>query len=94
MKKLYPKCLKKDGEFANTTRGYLLPCCWADSPDLFEGGFKDLVKEKFKLSEVASIKEIIESEEWLSFYQNLRNETAPKECYKFCGKDEKFYNLK
>ena len=94
MKKLYPKCLKKDGEFGNTTRGYLLPCCYLDVTDLFEGEFKDLVKEKFKLSEVASIEEIIESEEWLSFYQNLRDGIAPDRCYEACGKDGNLFGVK
>lgn len=95
MKTLYPKCLDEDREFGNSSRGgYLLPCCWTDIPNLFESDFKDLVKNKFKISEVNSIEEIIESEEWVSFYNNLKNNIAPEYCYQICGKKRKMFGIK
>lgn len=85
MKKIYPKCLEKDAEYGNTARGFILPCCWLDTPDLFDGDAAFLVKEKFKLDNVDSVDEILESDEWTQFYSDLRNDIGPKQCHSTCG---------
>tara|TARA_B100000131_G_scaffold115360_1_gene112320 strand:- start:184 stop:465 length:282 start_codon:yes stop_codon:yes gene_type:complete len=88
MKKIYPKCLSENNEFGHTARGYILPCCWADRPDLFQSDMKDLVKEKFKLSNIEKIEDIIESKEWTNFYTNLKNNKGYSICYIYCSKNK------
>lgn len=94
--KIYPKCLEEDAEFGNTSKGYILPCCWWDQPFIFDDDspIKDLLKEKFKLSEVNSVQEIVESEEWQTFYDGLKNGKAPDLCYSICGRPGKRYGVK
>lgn len=94
MKTLYPKCLEDNGEFGNTSTGYLLPCCWWDQPNLFESDIKELLKDKFKLSNVNSVDDIVNSDEWSSFYDNLRNNIGPDHCFNMCGKAGKNYEIK
>lgn len=88
MNKIYPKCINNDQEIGHTARGYILPCCWWDRPNLFNSEIKHLVQEKFKLTNVDSISEIFESEEWKTFYQNLADGIAPDLCHTFCGGTE------
>jgi hypothetical protein len=85
MKKVYPKCLDKSFQMGHTARGYILPCCWADRPDLFEGDMKDLVQEKFKLDNIKSIEDIVESKEWKDFYSDLKNGRGKTICYTYCS---------
>lgn len=85
MKNLFPKCLNKSFQMGHTARGYILPCCWADRPDLFESDMKDLVKEKFKLDNVQSVKDVIHSKEWENFYKDLEAGNGRKICYIYCG---------
>lgn len=85
MKNIFPKCLNDNHEMGHTSRGYILPCCWADRPDLFTGDMKDLVQKKFKLNNVQSISEIIESNEWQNFYNDLKNGLGRKICHIYCS---------
>jgi hypothetical protein len=62
-----------------------LPCCWWDRPDLFNSEIKDLVQEKFKLTNVNSVAEILESDEWKRFYADLADGKAPNLCHIYCG---------
>lgn len=90
MKTIQPKCLNGQQELGHTARGYVLPCCWWDVPFLFDSEIKELVKEKFRLNNASSINEILQSEEWKTFYQDLKKGNAPSHCYKFCsGKEVK-----
>lgn len=75
------------GEFGNTSRGYILPCCYMDTPNLFESDAAFLVDERFKLDNVDSIDDIIESEVWQNFYRNLKNNIGPTQCHITCGKN-------
>lgn len=85
MKTIQPKCLNGRQELGHTARGYILPCCWWDIPFLFDSEIKELVKEKFKLDNVSDIKQVLESEEWKTFYADLRVGKAPSHCYKYCS---------
>ena len=81
-----PKCLNGEQCYGYNIEGYLLPCCWADHPD-YIGQFKNLTKDKFKLSNVDSIESIIESDEWQDFWDTLTNrpEEAPEVCKNYCS---------
>ena len=76
-----PKCIKGDNCIAYSATGYLLPCCWADQIDR-RLEFKSLLKDKFRLDKVESIEEIINSDEWQSFYRGLLEDpdNAPSVC--------------
>ena len=85
MKNLFPKCLNESSQMGHTARGYILPCCWSDRPDLFESDMKDLVQKKFKLDNIESIEEVLFSEEWQIFYNDLKNGKGRKICHIYCG---------
>ena len=93
-KKLYPKCLGSVPEYGYTSRGYLLPCCFLDTHDLFDTDAAVLVKEKFEFSKVESVDEILESPEWTEFYNNLKNGIGLKRCHDICGEDTAVCEIK
>lgn len=80
-----PKCIKGDNCIAYSATGYLLPCCWADQIDR-RLEFKSLLQKKFRLDKVESIEEIINSDEWQSFYRGLLEDpnNAPSVCKNYC----------
>ena len=41
-----------------------------------------------KVSEHNSIKDIVLSDEWLEFCENLKKDIAPEQCFKTCGTKE------
>lgn len=85
---LKPKCLIRDktGELqclGYSAEGYITPCCWMnDNRTVF-------FKEKLKISNNKSIKNITQSKEWIDFYHMLieKPQKAPEVCHKFCGKN-------
>lgn len=85
MEKISPKCLDPEFQMGHTSQGYILPCCWADKPDLFESDMKDLVKPEFKLSNISTVADVIHSTEWQTFYHNLKQGKGCKICYIYCG---------
>ena len=85
MSSIYPKCINNQQQFGHTARGYILPCCWWDRPNLFNSEIKDLVQEKFKLTNIDSVAQIVESDEWKKFYADLADGKAPSLCHTFCG---------
>jgi len=80
-----PKCLEEYGFLGWSATGYLLPCCWMDHENM--SLIPELVQEKFKLSNVKTIEDIVESEEWKSFFDKIQNdqENAPSVCHHYCG---------
>ena len=74
---LKPKCVGGKS-FALNSQGYLLPCCWADplrklKPD-YDGNMDmmdDLFKEELNIENVNEIGDIILSDEWIDFFNNL-----------------------
>jgi len=84
MKTLKPKCLNGK-PVGHTARGYILPCCHWDIPNLFESEIKNLVEEKFKLEDLHSVEDVIESKEWKNFYEQLELGRAPLLCYEYCS---------
>jgi hypothetical protein len=85
---LKPKCLdgRQSYGYTNVAGGYILPCCLCDKKDRYKD-FKSLMQEKFKITNVDSIEEILHSEEWQEFYDILINRPgeAPDVCQKFCS---------
>lgn len=79
-----PKCLSKYGFLGWSSKGYILPCCWMDHENM--DLIPELVQEKFKLENVSSVEEVIESEEWQNFWDILKEspEDAPTVCHHYC----------
>ncbi len=81
--------------FGSSAKGYLTPCCWidfsfyknikeleSDDPQLV-----NLFKEHLKIKNNDSIEDILLSDEWIEFYDNLASvDTAPKTCKRYCYK--------
>ena len=78
-----PKCLN-NGYLGYSNEGFILPCCWADYAK-YEL-IPELLQDKFNLSNVNSIDEILNSEEWKNFLKNIKNNPLPI-CIKYCNKD-------
>jgi len=85
-KKVDPKCLNGKSSPAYTAKGYLLPCCWCDQPNVepmleLQGFFED----ELKVENVDRIEDIIISDQWVSFYRDL--DSFPL-CLHRCSKNE------
>jgi len=84
---LDPKCLTGGQEaFAITNRGELIPCCWLDNqvnrrdPDYI----KLLIASH--IQDYDSIEEILFTDEWLEFQDNLKKGIGFTICHLVCKK--------
>ena len=80
-----PKCLSKWGFLGWSSTGYLLPCCWMDHENLKY--IPQLIKKELKVENVDKISDIINSDEWQSFFDTIKNnqKDAPPICHHYCG---------
>ena len=84
MEEINPKCLDKK-EIAYTATGYLLPCCWLDNPvGWVESQIKRLRQEHLKVKNNDTIEDIITSDEWFDFFEELKRNPS-RTCKRFCG---------
>ena len=80
-----PKCLDGSKEYGWDYMGNLLPCCWGFQTD--NKPFPHLTKDKFHISNINSMEDVINSKEWKDFHSMLKTnpENAPDICKKYCG---------
>ena len=83
-----PQCLVEEPtSIGHSPLGYITPCCYTsvNNPEKHEG-ISQLYAEHLKISNVDSIEEIIFSDEWLEFFDMLKNRPAawPRICIKIC----------
>lgn len=86
--KLVPKCVHVNRAEAYVNTGHILPCCWLDGMlARKEPEIDKLFAEHLKVENNETLEDIITSEEWIEFFNNILNQpkNAPKECYKYCG---------
>lgn len=97
--KIEPRCLamEKTKQLMFSSYGYMLPCCECDT-EKHVVDFKTLgfFKDSFHLSNLNTpedIKEVLNSEEWQSFYKGLLDDpdNAPSICKTFCKQGTYFY---
>lgn len=81
---LDPKCLK-GFEIAYSATGFILPCCYADNKNISD--FSMLMEDKLKLDNNNDVYDIIESKQWLEFFNMLINtpDEAPRACKYYCN---------
>jgi hypothetical protein len=85
-----PKCLNGDKDYGWSSEGFLLPCCWQDVREKYKEEIKYLMKDNLHISNVNSIEEIINSEEWKFFYSSVDNNTC---CNFYCGTNSKVHKV-
>lgn len=88
MKKLDPRCISGIQQMAMTNRGHLIPCCYMDTIKSMKSEYMQKLLKVSKVSEHNSIKDIVLSDEWLEFCENLKKDIAPEQCFKTCGTKE------
>lgn len=84
-----PECLQENWrEFGHTAQGWLLPCCWMERGQTpIDSIHETLFEEDIKLSNVNSINDILNSNQWQNFYKSLQSyETACTRCQSKCGR--------
>jgi hypothetical protein len=62
---------------AMTNRGHLIPCCYMDTIASMKTEHMQKLLKVSKVSEHNSIKDIVLSDEWLEFCENLKKDIAP-----------------
>jgi hypothetical protein len=83
-----PKCFNdKRRGFALTNRGELIPCCWADGAPWNKNHptYQKLVKVS-KIADYDSINEILMTDEWIEFAENLSKGKGMPVCHQLCQK--------
>tara|TARA_B100001057_G_C22024346_1_gene634797 strand:+ start:70 stop:438 length:369 start_codon:yes stop_codon:yes gene_type:complete len=87
-KKLQPMCVGENSrEYGFNSQGYIMPCCWTVQEKGYEEDqFKDLMKDKFHISNINKIEDVVNSDEWKNFADTLINkpQNAPNICWFFC----------
>jgi len=75
--------------YGYNSQGYIMPCCWTVQEKGYEEKqFKPLMKDKFHISNVDKIEDVIQSEEWKEFADILvkKPQNAANVCWYFCGR--------
>tara|TARA_B100001093_G_scaffold123831_1_gene116424 strand:+ start:3084 stop:3374 length:291 start_codon:yes stop_codon:yes gene_type:complete len=94
MSLLDPKCLWKTNDSmptAYTSDGYLLPCCWVDTPrshiTLKHLGMKN---KELLVSNNNEITDIFQSDQWIDFFTMIKTSDdkseIPVDCLRHCPK--------
>ena len=70
---------------AYSATGFILPCCYADNPYISD--FSELLTQDLKLENNSNVHDIINSRQWLKFFDMLKNDPdqAPKTCKYYCS---------
>ena len=85
----FPKCVNvnRKKSLTYTNEGFMLPCCWTDRLKDFE----HLKQDHLKVSNVEKIEDILMSDEWQTFYQNIleKNSNVSNMCRMKCRSGKK-----
>ena len=83
------KCLDdRQQAFGLTNRGELVPCCWIDQQiNRDHPTFKKLIKVS-NIADYDSIEQILMTDEWIEFTENLMNGKGLPTCHRICKKRE------
>lgn len=86
-----PKCLKGTRFRSFSARGYILPCCWVDFPDVDNHPvYKRFFDPELYIGAVEDVEQIEQSEQWQEFFQLLQADgPKPDTCKFMCGSKER-----
>ena len=81
-----PQCLEGK-EYGWDYMGRLLPCCWFWEPDNYHLSQSQLTQDKFHISNIKKVEDVVNSKEWVEFHRMLKEnpENAPDICKLKCG---------
>ena len=93
---IYPKCLSGKG-YGYSARGWMIPCCWLDplpkpmghgAQSMYDEVENKFFTEELKLSNNDTLDDIINSDTWTKFYDDLIEDqsNALGVCKRYCGK--------
>ena len=83
MKKINAKCLSFK-ELSYTAEGFIMPCCWIDTPiALLAPQIMRLRQKHLKLENNEKIDDIINSKEWKNFFEELKTDPIKKMAHSF-----------
>lgn len=87
---LDPSCYdSRQPAFAMTNRGEVIPCCWLDTKfNRVDDRYQKLLMVS-NIDDYDDISEIFLTDEWVQFYQDLRNHKGFPSCHVHCRKREK-----
>ena len=85
---LDPKCFK-DQQMAVTNRGHLIPCCYCDVKHTMDDTEFQKLLSVSKISDYDNIIDILATDEWKKFENNLRQNVGPRACETICQKNKK-----
>lgn len=86
---LDPKCLDRRQEaFGLTNRGELIPCCWLDNQVNRQDPDYGQLLLASRIDDYDSIEEILLTDEWVEFYQNIAKGKGFTICHLVCKKRE------
>lgn len=92
----YPQCVhgiyREDGRnlrlTAYTNNGYLLPCCLIEGVE-FHPVFSKFLDPDLKVENNESISDIITSDTWVDFFDNIINrKDVPEICLRKCARPQ------
>ncbi len=82
--RIEPMCVKGNMNLAITNRGELIPCCKCDTRENMENPeFRKMI-DRSRIADYDSIEDIIESDVWKQFYDQLKQNRGPKACWDAC----------
>ena len=82
--KIEPMCIKGNMNLAITNRGEVIPCCRCDTNEnMSDPEFRKMI-DRSRIADHGSIDDIIESDVWKQFYDQLKENRGPKACWDTC----------
>ena len=82
--KIEPMCIKGNMNLAITNRGEVIPCCRCDTNEnMSDPEFRKMI-DRSRIADYDSIDDIIESDVWKQFYDQLKENRGPKACWDTC----------
>ena len=87
---LDPLCFKDAIALAVTNKGVLIPCCRMDDPKTMNDPRMQKMLEVSTIDNTNSIEDILKSDEWKEFADDLAKNIGPNACRTTCAKSKKY----
>ena len=86
--KFVAQCMNGKMQIAMNNRGVLMPCCWCDHEHTLSTPLFKKMEKVSKVAEADSIEDILFSDEWIEFFDMIKNrpEDWPDICVKICDR--------